>query len=167
VLQVFMIMSSTFASSQQNQLLLQEIKWAAGQSGPVTPPQTTTGPIRGIGGKCVDVAGGAAANGTAVQLYDCNGTSAQTWTVTGSGTLTALGKCMDVTAAGTANGTKVQLYDCNGTGSQTWQPQANGALLNPQSGKCLDATGQSSADGTRLQIWSCTGAPNQNWTLLS
>ena len=31
-------LSSTFASAQQNQLLIQEIRWAAGQSGPVTPP---------------------------------------------------------------------------------------------------------------------------------
>ncbi|MGW5433667.1 ThuA domain-containing protein [Streptomyces sp. NPDC004059] len=159
-------LSSTFASAQQNQLLLQEIKWAAGQSGPVTPPPTATGPIHGYGGKCVDVAGANPANGTAVQLYDCNGTSAQNWTV-GDGRLTALGKCMDVTGAGTVNGTKVQLYDCNGTGSQVWQPGPAGSLVNPQSGKCLDATGPSSANGTRLQIWSCTQAANQSWTLPS
>ncbi|MER6065520.1 ThuA domain-containing protein [Streptomyces sp. NPDC001792] len=159
-------LSSTFASAQQNQLLLQEIKWAAGQSGPVTPPPTATGPIHGYGGKCVDVAGANPANGTAVQLYDCNGTSAQNWTV-GDGRLTALGKCMDVTGAGTVNGTKVQLYDCNGTGSQVWQPGTAGSLVNPQSGKCLDATGPSSANGTRLQIWSCTQAANQSWTLPS
>ncbi|MER6167724.1 ThuA domain-containing protein [Streptomyces violaceorubidus] len=158
-------LSSTFASPQQNQLLLQEIKWAAGQSGPVTPPTTTTGPIRGYGGKCVDVAGASTANGTAVQLYDCNGTEAQKWTVTSTGTLTALGKCMDVTGAGSTDGTKVQLYDCNGTGSQVWRPGANGSLVNPQSGKCLDATGPSSANGTRLQIWSCAGSANQSWTL--
>ncbi|WP_395485331.1 ThuA domain-containing protein [Streptomyces sp. KHY 26] len=160
-------LSSTFASAQQNQLLLQEITWAAGQSGPVTPPANATGPIHGYGGKCVDIAGANTANGTAVQLYTCNGTAAQNWTVGGAGTLSALGKCMDVTSAGTANGTKVQLYDCNGTGSQVWQPGANGSLLNPQSGKCLDATGPSSADGTRLQIWSCTGAANQSWSLPS
>ena len=160
-------LSSTFASPQQNQLLLQEIRWAAGQSGPITPPATRTGPIHGYGGKCVDVAGASSANGTAVQLYDCNGTGAQSWTAGDGGTLQALGKCMDVTAAGTANGTKVQLYDCNGTGSQVWQPGAGGALVNPQSGKCLDATGPSSANGTRLQIWSCTGAANQSWTLPS
>ncbi|WP_433446941.1 ThuA domain-containing protein [Streptomyces sp. CA-142005] len=159
-------LSSTFGSAQQNRLLLQEIKWAAGQSGPVTPPPTATGPIHGYGGKCVDVAGANPANGTAVQLYDCNGTSAQNWTV-GDGRLTALGKCMDVTGAGTVNGTKVQLYDCNGTGSQVWQPGAAGSLVNPQSGKCLDATGPSSANGTRLQIWSCTQAANQSWTLPS
>ncbi|MGW0995638.1 ThuA domain-containing protein [Streptomyces sp. NPDC002520] len=160
-------LSSTFGSAQQNQLLLQEIKWAAGQSGPITPPPTATGPIHGYGGKCVDVAGANPANGTAVQLYDCNGTNAQNWTVGSDGTLTALGKCMDVTAASTANGTKIQLYDCNGTGAQVWQPGANGSLVNPNSGKCLDATGPSSANGTRLQIWSCTGAANQNWTLPS
>ncbi|MEV6833810.1 ThuA domain-containing protein [Streptomyces sp. NPDC051133] len=160
-------LSSTFASTQQNQLLLQEMKWAAGQSGPVTPPHTVSGPISGYGGKCVDVAGASSANGTAIQLYDCNGTGAQKWTVGSTGTLSALGKCMDVTSAGTANGTKIQLYDCNGTASQVWQPGANGSLVNPQSGKCLDATGPSSANGTRLQIWSCGGSANQRWTLPS
>ncbi|WP_329139541.1 ricin-type beta-trefoil lectin domain protein [Streptomyces sp. NBC_01476] len=122
-----------------------------------------TGTITGYGGKCVDVAGASSANGTAVQLYDCNGTTAQQWTATG-GTLQSLGKCMDITSAGTANGTKVQLYDCNGTGSQQWTKGANNTLVNPQSGRCLDATGPSSANGTRLQIWDCTGAANQQWT---
>jgi chitinase len=126
-----------------------------------------TGQITGYGGKCVDVASASSANGTAVQLYDCNGTAAQQWTVGSDGTLRALGKCMDVTAAGTANGTQVQLYDCNGTGAQQWTKGSNGSLVNPASGKCLDATGPSSANGTRLQIWSCTGASNQQWTLPS
>ena len=126
----------------------------------------TAGPIHGYGGKCVDVAGANPADGTAVQLYTCNGTTAQNWTHSGS-TLQALGKCMDVTAAGTANGTKVQLYDCNGTAAQAWTVGASGSLVNTGSGKCLDATGPSSANGTRLQIWSCTGAANQTWTLSS
>ena len=38
------------------------------------------GQITGLAGKCVDVAGAANANGTPVQLYDCNGTNAQRWT---------------------------------------------------------------------------------------
>ncbi|MEU4393644.1 glycosyl hydrolase family 18 protein [Kribbella sp. NPDC023855] len=135
---------------------------AAGGTG---NPGGKTGTIKGIGGKCVDVAGANSANGTAVQLWTCNGTNAQTWTVGTDGTIRALGKCMDVTAAGTANGTLVQLYDCNGTGAQSWQPQANGTLRNPASGRCLDATGQSSADGTRLQIWDCVNSTNQLWTL--
>lgn len=134
---------------------------------PTTPPTggpTPTGRITGIGGKCVDVAGANPANGTAVQLYTCNGTGAQQWTVGSDGTLRSLGKCLDVTGAGTTNGTTVQIYDCNGTGAQRWTA-SGGTLVNAGSGKCLDATGQSSADGTRLQIWTCTGTANQRWTL--
>ncbi|MET0132636.1 MAG: glycosyl hydrolase family 18 protein [Kibdelosporangium sp.] len=129
------------------------------------PPVGRTGPVTGIAGKCVDVAAANSANGTAVQLYTCNGSNAQSWTVGTDGTLRALGKCMDVTGAGTANGTVIQLWDCNSTGSQNWQSQANGTLRNPASGRCLDATGQSSADGTRLQIWDCFGGSNQVWRL--
>ena len=134
-------------------------------TGGTPPPTGRTGPITGIGGKCVDVASASSANGTAIQLWTCNGTGAQSWTVGSDGTLRALGKCMDVTAAGTANGTVVQLYDCNGTGAQAWQAQSNGTLRNPASGRCLDATGPSSADGTRLQIWDCAGSSNQVWRL--
>ncbi|MFG2820530.1 RICIN domain-containing protein [Kitasatospora sp. NPDC048365] len=134
-------------------------------TGGTTPPQQRTGRITGYGGKCVDVAAASTANGAAIQLYDCNGTAAQTWTVATDGSLRALGKCMDITAAGTANGTQVQLYDCNGTGAQKWQAGANNTLVNPASGRCLDATGPSSANGTRLQIWDCFGAANQQWNL--
>ncbi|MBG0563771.1 glycosyl hydrolase family 18 protein [Actinoplanes aureus] len=136
-----------------------------GGGGPTNPPTGRTGRITGIGGKCVDVAGAASANGTAVQLYDCNGTNAQTWTVGGDGTIRALGKCLDVAAAGTANGVLTQIYDCNGTGAQQWQAQSNGTLRNPASGRCLDAQNNSSANGTRLQIWDCFAGANQRWTL--
>jgi chitinase len=136
-----------------------------GGTPPPPPPPGTTGQITGYGGKCVDVAAASNANGTAIQLYDCNGTGAQSWTVASDGSLQALGKCMDVSAAGTANGTKIQLYDCNGTGAQKWQHQSNGELINTNSGRCLDATGPSSANGTRLQIWDCFDAANQQWNI--
>ncbi|TKS99066.1 glycoside hydrolase family 16 protein [Streptomyces lasalocidi] len=125
----------------------------------------TGGPITGVGGKCVDVAGANPANGTPVQLYDCNGTAAQRWTVGGDGTIRALGKCLDVASGGTADGTAVQLWDCNGTPAQQWATPAARDIVNPQANKCLDAAGGSSANGTRLQIWTCTGAANQKWTV--
>jgi chitinase len=129
------------------------------------PPTGRTGRITGLAGKCVDVAAASTANGTAVQLYTCNGTNAQTWTVAGDGTLRALGKCMDVAGGSTANGANVQLWDCNGTGAQVWQAQSNQTLRNPQSNKCLDVRDNSSADGTRLQIWDCFAGANQRWVL--
>jgi hypothetical protein len=125
----------------------------------------TAGQITGLAGKCIDIAGASTANGTAVQLYDCNGTAAQTWTVgNADNSLQVLGKCMDVTAASTANGAKIQLYDCNGTNAQKWTA-SNGQLVNTGSGKCLDVTGNSSANGTQLQIWTCANSANQLWTL--
>jgi chitinase len=139
---------------------------ATGGGTPTTPPPSgRTGRITGIAGKCVDIAAASSANGTAVQLYDCNGTAAQNWTVATDGTLRGLGKCLDVAAAGTANGSLVQIYDCNGTGAQQWQAQSNGTLRNPVSNKCLDASNNSSANGTRLQIWDCFAGANQRWTL--
>jgi chitinase len=132
-----------------------------------TPPSGATGPIHSaFANKCVDVAGAATANGTAVQLYDCNGTGAQNWTVASNGSLQSLGKCLDVTSAGTADGTTVQLYDCNGTAAQAWT-KSGSTLVNSGSGKCLDVTGNTSANGTRLQIWTCYGGTNQQWTLPS
>ena len=139
--------------------------YEAATGGGGNPPTGRTGPITGIAGKCVDVAAASIANVAAIQLYTCNGTNAQSWTVSSDSTLRALGKCMDIAAAGTANGTVVQLYDCNGTGAQVWQAQSNGTLRNPASGRCLDATGNSSADATRLQIWDCAASGNQVWHL--
>nr|WP_222108868.1 lectin [Streptomyces cupreus] len=132
----------------------------------VTTGDTPTGgAIRGLAGKCVDVAGANPANGTPVQLYDCNGTAAQRWAVGSDGTIRALGKCLDVTGNGTADGSTVQLWDCTGGPNQRWTVTAARDIVNPQADKCLDVTGTNSANGTRLQIWSCTGGANQKWTV--
>ncbi|MBK3563769.1 MULTISPECIES: glycoside hydrolase family 16 protein [unclassified Streptomyces] len=132
----------------------------------VTTSDTATGvAIKGLAGKCVDVNGANSANGTAVQLYDCNGSAAQQWTVGSDGTIRALGKCLDVNAGGTADGTKVQLYDCNGSTAQQWAVSSANDIVNPQANKCLDVTGNNSANGTPLQIWTCSGGANQKWTV--
>ncbi|MER5532016.1 family 16 glycosylhydrolase [Streptomyces sp. NPDC002677] len=132
----------------------------------VTTSDTAAGvAIKGLAGKCVDVAGANSANGTPVQLYDCNGSAAQQWTVGSDGTIRALGKCLDVTSGGTADGTTVQLYDCNGSAAQKWAVSAAKDIVNPQANKCLDVTGNNSANGTRLQIWTCSGGANQKWTV--
>ncbi|QIQ02499.1 ricin-type beta-trefoil lectin domain protein [Streptomyces liangshanensis] len=126
----------------------------------------STGTLRGLAGKCLDAAAGSSANGTAVQLYDCNGSAAQNWTVGTDNTIRTLGKCLDVTAASTADGAKVQLYDCNGsTAQQFTYNSGSGDIVNLGANKCLDVTGNSSANGARAQIWTCTGAANQKWRL--
>ncbi|MFC9491919.1 ricin-type beta-trefoil lectin domain protein, partial [Streptomyces hydrogenans] len=123
------------------------------------------GALTGLAGKCLDVAGAATADGTAVQLHGCNGTAAQRWTLAADGSVRALGKCLDVAGGAVADGTKVQLYTCNGTGAQRWRyDPVTHDVVNAAADKCLDVTGNSSADGTRAQIWTCTGGANQKWT---
>jgi hypothetical protein len=132
--------------------------------GTTPPPSGATGPITGYEGLCLDDRAASTALLNPVQVYTCNGTNAQNWTVASGNTLQVLGMCLDVDGAGTADGTTVDLYTCNGTGAQVWVPQSDGALLNPNSGKCLDDTGYGGS-GTQAQIWDCTGNSNQKWNL--
>lgn len=132
---------------------------------PAGPSGGAVGPIVGIAGKCVTVAGGSSANSTRVRLFSCTGAASQTFTVGSDSTLRVLGKCLDVRSAGTANGSVVQLYTCNGTVAQVWVPQANGSLSNPNSSRCLDDNGARTADGTPITLWDCNNGSNQNWVL--
>jgi glucosylceramidase len=138
--------------------------WAGTQGGSGNPGGGT-GPITGLAGKCMDVAGASNVNGTAVQLYDCNGTAAQSWTVGTDGTVRALGKCLDVTGQSTADGAQLQLWDCAGGTNQRWTANAAHDLVGVGSGKCAEVTGSNSANGTRLAIRTCNGAANQKWTV--
>src|SRR6202451_4278596 len=131
---------------------------------PAAAATGATGPITGYEGLCLDDRSASTAEFNPIQVYTCNGTNAQNWTVNSNGTLTVLGNCLDVDGAGTANGTTVDLYPCNGTGAQVWVPQSDGALLNPNSGKCLDDTGFGGS-GPQVQIWACSGSSNQAWKL--
>jgi hypothetical protein len=127
-------------------------------SGPLTETAT---------GKCVDDAGAGTSNGTAIQVYTCNGTKAQTWKVVPDGTLQVLGNCMDVTNGATTSGTAVQLHTCNGTPAQQWQANPSGEIVNPVSGLCLTDSSNGVTDKTRLTIATCAGSTGQRWTLPS
>ena len=134
------------------------------------PASADTGaaPNIGYGGLCLDDQGASTANFNPVQVYGCNGTDAQQWSLATAGsTIQALGKCLDVQGGGTADGTPVDLYDCNGSGAQVWIPEAGGSFYNPQSNKCLDDTNWSTTPGTQAQIWDCTGNANQSWSAAS
>ena len=124
-------------------------------SGPITETAT---------GKCVDDAGSGTSNGTAIQIYTCNGTDAQTWKVVPDGTLQVLNDCMDVTNGATTAGTKVQLHTCNGTQAEQWRRDASGEIVNPASGLCLTDASNGTANKTQLTIAACAGSAGQRWT---
>lgn len=124
-------------------------------SGQIMGPGTT--------GKCVDVKNNIPISGNPVQLWGCNGTAGQQWTVATDGTIRAFGKCLDIAGNGAADFTKVQLWDCNGVGGQQWRVRSDGSLFNPQSGRCLDDPQGRTGNGTQLQIYRCKGVWPQQW----
>ncbi|MGW2460145.1 endo-1,4-beta-xylanase [Streptomyces sp. NPDC001761] len=133
--------------------------------GTTTPPPTGGGTqIKGVGsGRCVDVPNASTADGTQVQLYDCNGATNQQWTLSDAGELKVYGnKCLD--AGGTGNGTRVQIYSCWGGDNQKWRLNSDGSIVGVQSGLCLDAVGGGTANGTLIQLYSCSNGSNQRWT---
>jgi poly(3-hydroxybutyrate) depolymerase len=117
-------------------------------------------------GKCLDVAGVAQDNGTAVQLWECHGGANQQWTASDTGELRVYGgKCLDAEGYGTEPGTRVHIWDCHGETNQQWTVNADGSITGVQSGLCLDAEDSGTADGTRVVLWTCNGGANQQWTL--
>jgi RHS repeat-associated protein len=132
---------------------------------PVGTPGTT-GMISGRGGRCLDIAGNNTADGTNVQLWDCNAGPAQVWRynwVDQTIRSPYSGKCLDVSYAGTANGTNVQLWTCNAGPAQRWQRTPDGGLRNPNSGRCLDLSNAGTVNSTNVQIWDCNAGPAQVW----
>ncbi|NMO53466.1 glucosylceramidase [Actinoplanes sp. TBRC 11911] len=138
--------------------------WPGDGGGTTNPPTGRTGPISGLGGKCLDVTNGSTANGNPPQMWSCTAGPNQTWTLGTDGTVRGLGKCLDVTGNSTADGAAVQLWDCFAGPNQRWTYTSGRDLINVGSGKCLDVTNNNTANGARLQIWTCTGAANQKWT---
>ncbi|MFE9804602.1 LamG-like jellyroll fold domain-containing protein [Streptomyces goshikiensis] len=115
---------------------------------------------------CLDVHQAGSANGTSIQVWRCNQTNAQSWTLMSDGTLRAMGGCLDVDGNGSANGTIVQLWTCSpGAAAQQWVLSPGGGLMNPSSGKCLDDPNANQTPGTRLTIYTCNQSNAQVWTV--
>lgn len=134
----------------------------------VSHAQTTsdTGQIVGIDGKCLDNQDNRKVGYNKIQLYSCNGTGAQSWTITTAGTIVnSNGYCLDVYHGKKAVGTKVDLYRCNGTAAQKWTVNTTKkTIVNPHSGLCLDDKYARTANGNQIWIYSCNGTAAQKWT---
>ncbi|MFP2959395.1 ricin-type beta-trefoil lectin domain protein [Myxococcus sp. 1LA] len=125
-----------------------------------------TQPAVGIGGKCLDVAGGAFANGTPVLLWDCHGGPNQKWLLADNGTL--MGdhfKCATVKDNNPAAGTPIVMSDCiDGKASQQWKRTSLGQLQG-FGGRCISATGGNTANGTSIILWDCLNVADQKWNV--
>ena len=180
-------LSSTFASAQQNQWLTQGILWLGGGTTPTTPPTTTptSGPISPTtwyavinknSGKCLDARAAGTTDGTAIQQYTCNATTAQQYQfVSTSGGYLRIdnrgnsAEALDVTNVSTADNAPIQTWTYGGGNNQQWQAVAESGgyyhFVNRNSGKCLDTPAASTADSVQLVQYTCNGTAAQSFRL--
>jgi hypothetical protein len=105
------------------------------------------------------------ANGTAAEIWDCNGGANQSFAPEPSGELRVYGsKCLQARGQGTSAGTAVEISDCTGGNHQKWTLSNDGTIVGVQSRLCLDVNAQATTNGAKIQLWTCNGGANQRWT---
>jgi hypothetical protein len=116
--------------------------------------------------RCLDINGNGTANGTQVELWDCNGVGGQKWVQQADGSLRnpQSGRCLDSPSGATGNGTRLQIWDCNGSAAQKFAVNGGGTNVGP-GGKCVDvAADDSGGNGAAVQLWDCQSyAVDQHW----
>ncbi|MGN9843937.1 ricin-type beta-trefoil lectin domain protein [Nonomuraea sp. H19] len=141
--------------------------WGIGDEPPVNddPPAPPGEVLRGVGSnRCVDVPGWSTANGTQLDLWDCNDGANQSWNHSADGTFMVYGnKCMEIGGDGVSPGSPVQINDCAGTPVQKWVINADLTITNPATNLCLQAAGAGTGNGTLIDVGQCSGAANQQW----
>ncbi|KAF9466903.1 ricin B lectin domain-containing protein [Collybia nuda] len=117
--------------------------------------------------KCLDVRGGVFANGTPVQIYDCNDTPAQGWRLNSEGTSIVLWGtdfCLDA-GSNPGNGVGMKIWTCYGDlPAQSWYWSDDNRITLQGKGLCLDLPNGSTQNGNQVQTWQCSnGNTNQIW----
>ncbi|HET7016239.1 MAG TPA: ricin-type beta-trefoil lectin domain protein [Streptosporangiaceae bacterium] len=88
-------------------------------------------------GRCLDVAGAGTADGTEVQVWDCNGTVAQQWQWNGTLVNPHSGKCLDTPGDAGAGGPSLVIATCNGKPAQNWTLPLSNREVALGTGKAL------------------------------
>ena len=141
------------------------VKLERGAVPPPPPPPSGT-PITGIGGRCIDVQGGAAVNHANLLMSTCDGRTSQNWLYsTGDKSLRSLGKCMEIAGNARKSGARVQIDACAGGSAQSWDRQVTDKTIRSATGLCLQPKAGSTAPQATLEIATCkTGSIAQQWT---
>ncbi|KAG6890522.1 hypothetical protein C0995_007722 [Termitomyces sp. Mi166 len=119
--------------------------------------------------KCLDVRGAVFADGTPVQIYDCNGSNAQMWDISPGETSVKVhinNFCLDA-GSNPASGVGMKIWTCyDDLPAQTWYYTDDQRIALFNQGLCLDLTNGVHVNSNQVQTWTCTDNNiNQVWTL--
>lgn len=121
----------------------------------------------------LDISGGTSNSEANVQIWKSNGTNAQKFSISGSGSsyiLTALcgDKVLDVCGGSGNPGTNLWQYESNGTISQKWSFIDAGDgyyYIKSNLGTYIDVENGASSSGTNVWMWKFNGSDAQKWKL--
>jgi Ricin-type beta-trefoil lectin domain len=120
-------------------------------------------PVKGEHGKCLDDHGASTVNGNKIDIWTCNGTAAQDWTLNSNGTLSVLGSCL-ADKHYTGAGTKLVLWSCIGNKNEQWRHKSDGEYVLATNGLCLTDPSGSKVNGTPAEIRACHDYADQRWS---
>jgi hypothetical protein len=128
---------------------------------------------------CLDIPGGLATPGAAMQIYGCNGTVSQNWHYSGYyaapstvGVMrsVATGLCIQPTNGSASAGTPIVQEKCSGDNepAQVWTlvnlTGRYSFYVNQLSGLCLDAIGNGTPKNHDVIVqWPCSQISNESW----
>ena len=124
------------------------------------PAADRVGRIQGPGRLCLDLNGAVAVDNNHIQVFDCNQSGAQVWTVAADGTLRVLGKC-----AAAADDGAVRITGCDGRRTAQWRTGPDRTLVNLARDACLTDPSTGTRVGAGVRVESCSGADRQRWDL--
>ncbi|KAJ7436056.1 ricin B lectin domain-containing protein [Mycena galericulata] len=118
---------------------------------------------------CLDVTGGATANGTPVQIWECTaGDANQQWTLSGpehSIQWSEESSCLDLTNGNATNNTVMQIWACTDGPNQQWTMTTGPSqTIRPIISETTCLTAPTNANGGEIVVEPCDGSTSQLWT---
>jgi hypothetical protein len=122
--------------------------------------------VGGLSGKCLSVTGASTAPGAAAEIYTCNGSGSENWTLEPDGEIVGglSGDCLQVAGGSTSVYAGVDIEPCGGAADQQWTVTAAGTIVGVQSGLCLSVLGASTANYATADIYTCNGSSSESWS---
>jgi hypothetical protein len=139
----------------------------AGTTPPPPPPSGSHTIVGNNSGLCLSVTGASTAPGATADLYTCNGSASENWTVNGDGTITGnnSGLCLSTSGNNPALKTTADINTCDGDSYEKWTVGANGTTVNGASGLCLSVTGAATVNYATADLYTCNNSVSESWTV--
>jgi Ricin-type beta-trefoil lectin domain len=116
-------------------------------------------------GLCLSVTGASTSAGAIADLYTCNGSVSENWTVETNGTIVGnnSGLCLSVSGNSSTLKTTADINTCDGDTYEKWT--VSGSTLVNGDGQCLSVTGAATTVYATTDLYTCNGSVSENWTV--